>query len=155
MPGGNSDLTLLYYFVPEDQENEESLNAFAIPKQQDEITLNDIREHFPLSGTYDIKFRVKFNKKFIYKLPSKDERNSMKSVPSCGNQIMFKANRISWLPDPTVEKKKRHTHIITDKYFYFISIFFKEFIFYFYFMKELNLKLILFFNFLFRIEGEI
>ena len=44
-----SDLTLVFYYIPEDHDELGTPNAYAIPKNVNDITLQDIEELFPLS----------------------------------------------------------------------------------------------------------
>ena len=115
MSGSSPELSLIYYFVPEDHETEQSLNAFAIAKAIDEVDLKDIQEHFPLQGTYDFKFRVKFNRKFVYVVPEKTKGKESLAVPVSGGKIMLKANRVSWMPDPKVASKKTPSNFVASK----------------------------------------
>ena len=63
----NNPITLVMYWIPEDHDDLETPNAFAIPKALKDITLVDIREHFPLSvmGRED-KLNFHFSFKFKY-----------------------------------------------------------------------------------------
>jgi len=40
--------TLVYYYIPEDLDDLQTPNAFAVNKHFDDITLADIEENFPL-----------------------------------------------------------------------------------------------------------
>ena len=89
----SSKMTLIYYFVPEDNETDSSLNAFAISKPLAQISTHDILAHFPLSGTYRLSFRVKYSRQLIYILPEKGQNEP---VPHAEGRIVVKANRVSW-----------------------------------------------------------
>ena len=48
MSEGNSNYTLVFYYIPEDYDELVMPNAYAIPKPLTEITLADIENLFPL-----------------------------------------------------------------------------------------------------------
>ena len=54
---------------------------------------------FPLKGTYQFNFRIKYNRQFIYILQDKKGSNTSldQSVTNAENKIVIKANRISWI----------------------------------------------------------
>ena len=58
--------SLVYYFVPEDHEDESLLNNFGIPKPQKQLLLVDIQQCFPLKGEYIFRFKSKFKKETIF-----------------------------------------------------------------------------------------
>ena len=47
-----SKVTLVFYHIPEDKDDLQMPNAFAVPKDVKTITLNDIEKLFPLEGEY-------------------------------------------------------------------------------------------------------
>ena len=53
-------LTNIFYYIPEDNEEPKQLNTFTIHKSINEITLNDIREYFPIPGEYHFRFQFKY-----------------------------------------------------------------------------------------------
>ncbi|KAM3141434.1 hypothetical protein pb186bvf_006552 [Paramecium bursaria] len=88
----NKAFTLVYYIVPQDNDDIESPNAFGISKQQDQITINDIRQGFPLQGQYIFRFRYKTSNHVVWM----DMSNPNAQVPTFQNRIFIKATRISW-----------------------------------------------------------
>jgi hypothetical protein len=55
----SAQLTLVFYYIPEDKDELAIPNAFGIPKAVDEICLSDIEKHFPLEGQYIFRFKYK------------------------------------------------------------------------------------------------
>ena len=49
-------LTNIFYYIPEDNEDPNHLNTFTLYKSTNDITLTDIRNHFPLPGDYHFRF---------------------------------------------------------------------------------------------------
>ncbi len=84
--------SLIYYFVPEDKEDQEKLNAFIIYKDIDSLRLKDIQENFPLPGNYIFRFKFKFDNKNVWI----DFNNEDAKLPKFDNKIILKVNRISW-----------------------------------------------------------
>merc|ERR1740139_238473 len=89
-------MTLVYYFVPEDNETEESMNAFAIAKDLSEIKMEDLKRNFPLHGTYRFTFKVKFNRQLVF-IHSEEDTEDTQIIPSSEGKVIVKANRLSWL----------------------------------------------------------
>ena len=54
-------VSIIYYHLPSDNDDGSFPNAFPIPKNQADIKLKDIKEKFPLPGTYHFRFKVSFN----------------------------------------------------------------------------------------------
>ena len=94
----SSSMTLIYYFVPEDNESQDSLNAFVVNKPLDQISEEDIHANFPLQGEYRLSFRIKYNRQFIFVLQdASGPREAFQKVPTAENKIVVKANRVSWI----------------------------------------------------------
>lgn len=51
-----SELTSIFYYVPQDKDEGEEYNAFPIFKAKKDVRLSDINEHFPLPGNYHFRF---------------------------------------------------------------------------------------------------
>lgn len=51
------DLTLIQYYIPEDKDDPDSPNIFAIPQNKTNLKLCHIYESFPLKGTYIFRFK--------------------------------------------------------------------------------------------------
>lgn len=86
------NFSLVYYHIPEDFDDQESPNAFGIPKATDEIRLSDVKENFPLQGTYHFRFKYLYNKLPVWM----DLNNDQAKVPQFQNKIISKATRICW-----------------------------------------------------------
>ena len=89
-PAGN--FTLVYYIVPEDLDDLVMPNAFAIPKNVVDITLNDIESLFPLEGggeAYHFRFKYKYNGQSVWL----DLNNKGCKVPKVDNRIIMKVTR--------------------------------------------------------------
>jgi hypothetical protein len=90
------NFSLVYYHIPEDFDDPESPNAFGIAKAMDEIRLRDVKENFPLEGTYHFRFKYVYNKVPVWM----DLNNEQAKVPQFQNKIVAKATRISWDSTP-------------------------------------------------------
>lgn len=51
-----SQLTQVFYHIPEDGDDLKQLNCFLIHKHIDKVTLEDIRKYFPVPGSYFFRF---------------------------------------------------------------------------------------------------
>lgn len=87
--------TFIHYFVPEDNEKQESLNAFIIYKPYQDVRLKDIEENFPLPGKYYFRFKFEFMKKNVWI----DFNNPNSSLPQFEGKIIMKVTRIKWEND--------------------------------------------------------
>lgn len=83
--------TMIYYYVPEDLDDQDILNGFAVPKSSD-VTLGDIRASFPLEGQYHFRFKHLYQKNPVWM----DINNDSCKVPIFNGKIIAKATRISW-----------------------------------------------------------
>ena len=86
-------ITSVFYYVPQDNETYNDLNAFPIYMKQDEIRLRDVRECFPLPGNYHFRFQYVFNKKDVVWLDLNNERCKL---PTVNDKIIMKVMRKSW-----------------------------------------------------------
>jgi hypothetical protein len=84
-----SGFTLVFYYVPEDKDELSTPNAFAVPKAQDEITLQDIEDVFPLTGEFFFRFKYKYNNASVWL----DLSNRTCKVPKCDGKIIMKVTR--------------------------------------------------------------
>ena len=84
--------TFVYYFVPEDKEDQEKLNVFVIYKPYDNVRLNDIKENFPLTGQYYFRFKYEFMKKNVWI----DFNNPDGKLPQYDGKIIMKVTRLDW-----------------------------------------------------------
>jgi len=83
--------TIVYYHIPGDQDESQHPNAYPIHKT--EVKLRDVREKFPLPGTYHFRFKYRIEKNVFVWL---DFTNEDAVVPTYNNRIIAKALRISW-----------------------------------------------------------
>ena len=86
------DHSLVYYYVPEDYDDQEVLNAFGVNKGVNEVTLKDIRDNFPMEGNYHFRFKCTVSKIPVWL----DVPNERERVPHFNSKIIMKATRISW-----------------------------------------------------------
>ncbi len=100
--------SLIYYFVPEDKEDQEKLNAFIIYKDIDSLRLRDITENFPLPGQYYFRFKFKFDNKNVWI----DFNNEDAKLPRLDNKIIIKATRVSWISDEKEESNSDFPDLI-------------------------------------------
>ena len=93
------------YFVPEDGENENSLNMFVIMKAPAKVTLADIRREFPMPGEYHFRFQYAYKSsdcKVWLDLCSEES-----TVPLFDNEIRVKVMRRSWHSGSTSHHPKQ------------------------------------------------
>ncbi len=83
--------TFIYYFIPEDNENENKMNIFIIYKNYKDIRLNDIKENFPLKGEYYFRFKFEFMEKNVWI----DFNNPVGVLPKYDDKIIMKVTRLS------------------------------------------------------------
>jgi len=86
--------TLVYYYLPEDRDESDKLNAFILYKENN-IKIDDIRENFPLPGKYYFRFKFKFQDKPVWV----DLNNPDANLPMFDGKIIMKVTRISWEDD--------------------------------------------------------
>ena len=78
--------------MPEDLDDLSMPNAFAVPKNVNEITLTDIESLFPLEGggaEYHFRFKYKYNGQSVWL----DLNNKTCKVPKVDNRIIMKVTR--------------------------------------------------------------
>jgi hypothetical protein len=90
--------SLIFYHVPEDNEDQEKFNAFIVYKDLDALRLNDIVENFPLPGNYYFRFKFKFENKNCWI----DFNNPDAKLPRFDNKVIIKASRIAWTNDQPI-----------------------------------------------------
>lgn len=86
----------MFYFIPEDNDSPKQLNCFLIHKQIDKVSLEDIRRHFPVPGSYFFRFQYIHQKNLIWM----DFTNESCKLPRCEGVITIKATRLSWTAKP-------------------------------------------------------
>ena len=84
--------TLVFYYIPEDYDELAMPNAFAIPKQVNDITLQDIEQFFPLKQggeQFYFRFKYKYNTSSVWL----DLNNRKVGVPKHDGKIIMKVTR--------------------------------------------------------------
>ena len=100
----NMSYTMIYYYVPEDLDSSEELNAFGVNKQLEEVKLADIRKNFPLAGKYHFRFKHVINKNNVWMDLNSDDCTALQFQ----GKIILKVTRISWEipPQPRIISPK-------------------------------------------------
>lgn len=86
------EMTLVYYYVPEDKDDPDCPNVFGVPCPKQELRLTHIHQAFPLKGSY--LFRFKYNNEGSPVWLDLPEPNS--KLPLFKDKIIVKATRVSW-----------------------------------------------------------
>ena len=84
--------TFVYYFIPEDNELETSMNVFMIYKNYKDVKISDIKENFPVPGEYYFRFKFDYNGKKVWI----DFNNPNGNLPKFEGKIIMKVQRIAW-----------------------------------------------------------
>ncbi|MCQ2817140.1 MAG: hypothetical protein MJ252_07735 [archaeon] len=84
--------TFIYYFIPEDREDESKMNVFMIYKPYKEVRITDIKENFPVPGEYYFRFKFDYNGKNVWI----DFNNANSQLPQFEQKIIMKVTRVSW-----------------------------------------------------------
>lgn len=84
--------TIIHYFIPDDREDSEKLNAFVIYKDYKEVRIHDVIENFPIPGEYHFRFKFEFMKKTVYI----DFNNPTANLPKYDSKILMKVTRVGW-----------------------------------------------------------
>ena len=54
-------MTLIYYHVPEDNDDSDTPNVFGIMANKANIRLHNLHDQFPLKGSYIFRFKVMYD----------------------------------------------------------------------------------------------
>ena len=84
--------TFVYYFIPEDNELETSMNVFMIYKNYKDVKLSDIKENFPVPGEYYFRFKFEFNGKKVWI----DFNNPNGALPQFDGKVIMKVTRLNF-----------------------------------------------------------
>jgi hypothetical protein len=107
-----TDLTSIFYYVPQDNDSSEDYNAFPVFKSIEEVRLSDITESFPLPGEYHFRFLASLSghKTLVWL----DLNNESCELPQVDGKIRVKALRLSWHAEKPVHEgvRKAHSEII-------------------------------------------
>lgn len=91
--------SLVYYYIPEDKDDLNIPNAFAVSKNLEDITLADIEQVFPLQGEFIFRFKYKYNGASVWL----DLANRKCKVPKVDGRIILKVTRtVPKYPDTAV-----------------------------------------------------
>eukprot|EP00826_Nyctotherus_ovalis_P016847 TRINITY_DN14912_c0_g1_i3.p1 TRINITY_DN14912_c0_g1~~TRINITY_DN14912_c0_g1_i3.p1 ORF type:complete len:150 (-),score=32.41 TRINITY_DN14912_c0_g1_i3:184-633(-) len=84
--------TLVHYYIPEDMDNLDILNAFGIKKAIQDIRVGDVYSSFPLEGQYHFRFKCKHGSEFVWM----DILKPDSKPPIVDGKIVVKASRKTW-----------------------------------------------------------
>ncbi|CAA9990400.1 conserved Plasmodium protein, unknown function [Plasmodium knowlesi strain H] len=104
-----SKTTIVFYNIINDKEDKNSQNVFYIPKPINSITLQDIRNGFPLVGTYHFRFKIIHNNNPAW-VDISEESSPIPSLNSC---IYAKVLRLSWMDHK--QTKKAHDRKLLEE----------------------------------------
>jgi hypothetical protein len=96
--------SVIYYYIPEDKEEPDKLNAFVISKDIETIRINDVKDSFPLPGEYYFRFKFKFQNKNVWI----DFNNADAILPRFEGKIIMKVTRISWDKHELLNEQKQN-----------------------------------------------
>ena len=85
-----SNRTLIYYVIPEDDDDFEHPNVFAIHKSVKQLTIGEVVEAFPLPGVYHFRFKTAFMKTFVWE----DGVDMGSIVPTYKGGVSLKVSRL-------------------------------------------------------------
>ncbi|CBK24370.2 uncharacterized protein [Blastocystis hominis] len=95
-----SKKTSVLYYIPEDGDEADHPNVMTLDKNASQVTLKDIREAFPIPGTYYFRFKRTFKNSWIWF----DVTEDSEVVPKFDGLIFVKATR---LPASAAPKKSK------------------------------------------------
>ncbi|GAW83011.1 hypothetical protein, conserved [Plasmodium gonderi] len=95
-----SKTTVVFYHIINDKEDKNSQNVFYITKPINLITLSDIKNEFPLIGTYHFRFKIVHNNTPAWV----DITDEFSPIPSLNSCIYAKVLRISWVDHKQMKK---------------------------------------------------
>mmetsp|Transcript_13710 Transcript_13710/g.26545 ORF Transcript_13710/g.26545 Transcript_13710/m.26545 type:complete len:272 (-) Transcript_13710:39-854(-) len=86
-----STRTSVYYFVPEDGDDEAHPNFYTLGRPANKVRLGDVKTTFPLPGGYHFRFKKAFKNTYVWL----DLLDDAALVPRFDNQIVAKVARLS------------------------------------------------------------
>lgn len=86
------EMTLVYYYVPEDKDDPECPNVFGVPYPKQELRLAHIHEAFPLKGSYLFRFKYSNEGSPVWL----DLPDAHSKLPLFKDRVVVKATRVSW-----------------------------------------------------------
>ncbi|KAJ1614229.1 hypothetical protein OIY81_583 [Cryptosporidium canis] len=101
----DEDLTTVYYFIPSDGDKEDNPNAFKVRSGRSYLTVRQIKESFPLPGSYYFRFKVRVGSAYAWMDPLNDDD----AAPLYDDAIITKVLRIHW------DHKSRHLSRLGSK----------------------------------------
>lgn len=84
--------TTVYYFIPSDGDKEDNPNAFRVKGTRSSLTVKQIKDSFPLPGSYYFRFKVRIGNTHAWMDPLSDED----VAPLYNDAIIAKVLRIYW-----------------------------------------------------------
>lgn len=87
-----SQLTQVFYYIPEDLDDPKSLNCFIIHQGIESLKVADIRREFPVPGTYLFRFQFMYQRNIVWL----DLTNETCKLPHVNGTITIKAHRLKW-----------------------------------------------------------
>jgi len=88
---GSAGRTAVFYYVPEDGDEEDHPNFFTIGRAANKVRLGDVKKAFPLPGGYHFRFKKTFKSTFVWL----DVLDDYDVVPRFDGQIVAKVSRLS------------------------------------------------------------
>ena len=104
-----SNRTLIYYVIPEDDDDFEHPNVFAIHKSVKQLTIGEVVEAFPLPGVYHFRFKTAFMKTFVWE----DGVDMGSIVPTYKGGVSLKVSRLR-----PVDNTRNNNNNPADEYVY-------------------------------------
>ncbi|CXI53251.1 conserved Plasmodium protein, unknown function [Plasmodium berghei] len=108
--------TIVFYNIINDKEDKNSQNVFYISKPPNLITLSDIKNEFPLEGTYHFRFKINHNNNTVWV----DITDGFSHVPTFNSCIYMKVLRLSWINNKndktSLNDKTVNVHSLTPSY---------------------------------------
>lgn len=86
------EMTLVYYYVPEDQDDPDFPNVFGVMMPKANVRYQHIEQNFPLKGQYIFRFKVMHDNNVVWL----DLQDSQSRLPTFKDRIFVKATRVTW-----------------------------------------------------------
>jgi len=83
---------MVYYYLPQDEDDTKTFNAFGIQKNIEDIRLTDVKNEFPLPGEYYFRFKYKHADQIVWM----DITNEDVKLPRFDGKLIVKVTRMSW-----------------------------------------------------------
>lgn len=106
-----SKTTIVFYNVINDREDKNTQNMFYVSKPINLVTLYDIKNEFPLIGTYHFRFKIIHNNNHFWV----DINDDSSSIPSLNSCIYAKVLRLSWVDYKKKKELERQVEEAKEK----------------------------------------